>query len=178
MLVKKDVIKDFDSTEKNQFNSALEEVLRAGARKMLQVAIESEIAEFINSHSNLVDEEGKRLVARNGYLPERSLVTGLSPIHVRQPGVDDRKLAAANNGKKFTSEILPPYLRRIPSIDNLVPVLYLKGISTGDFPTALSAIPGDSVKGLSSANIVRLKSIWEDQWKEWSKRDLSGREYV
>ena len=117
--------------------SVLEEFLRTGARQMLQAAIENEVAEYVGRHTGLQDAEGHRLVVRNGHLPERELVTGIGPIKVRQPRVDDRRV-----GEKFTSQILPPFMRRVPSVDALIPCLYLKGISTGDFGEALAAILG------------------------------------
>ncbi|MCD6129961.1 MAG: transposase, partial [Deltaproteobacteria bacterium] len=110
-------------------------------------------------------------------MPERQILTGIGPISIKQPRVDDRKLKS-NEAKRFTSKILPKYMRRIPSINNLIPVLYLKGISTGDFSSALSAILGKNTKGLSPANIVRLKKQWEDEYKKWSKRDLHHKNYV
>jgi len=109
---------------------------------MLKLALENEVNEFIAKHSALVDEEGRRVVSRNGYMPERDILTGIGPIRVKQPRVDDRKLDN-HDMERFSSNILPRYLRRIPSIDNLIPALYLKGISTNDFGTALSAILGE-----------------------------------
>jgi putative transposase len=157
--------------------SALEEVIVGGARKMLKLALENEVDEFIAKHSALVDEDGKRIVSRNGYMPARDILTGVGPINITQPRIDDRKLQ--NNGMdRFTSSILPRYLRRIPSIDNLIPTLYLKGISTNDFGVALSAILGEGAQGLSAANIVRLKRCWEEDYVDWAKRDLSGKNYV
>jgi transposase-like protein len=153
-------------------------VTREGARKMLQLALENEVEEFIEKHSNLKDENGKKVVTKNGYMPERDIVTGMGPLTIIQPRIDDRNLKEHCNNDRFTSNILPRYLRRIPSIDNLIPVLYLKGISTNDFPTALSAILGDGVKGLSAANIVRLKESWQKDYIEWKSRDLSGKNYV
>ena len=158
--------------------SILEEILQEGARKLLQAAIENEVEEYIEEYTQRRDERGRRLAVRNGYLPEREILTGLGPIKIKQPRVDDRKLRKEKGTGQFTSKILPRYLRRIPSIDNLIPALYLKGISTGDFPEALSAILGKSAKGLSATNIVRLKAKWEEEYKGWSSRDLSGKEYV
>lgn len=158
--------------------SVLEQVTREGARKMLQLALENEVEEFIEKHSNLKDENGKKVVTKNGYMPERDIVTGMGPLTIIQPRIDDRNLKEHCNNDRFTSNILPRYLRRIPSIDNLIPVLYLKGISTNDFPTALSAILGDGAKGLSAANIVRLKESWQKDYIEWKSRDLSGKNYV
>jgi len=166
-------IKDKDSSR-----SVLEEIIREGARKMLKLALENEVAEFIQKHSALVDEGGRRVVSRNGYMPERDIVTGMGPLTIKQPRIDDRSLNEYCSNDRFTSNILPRYLRRIPSIDNLIPALYLKGISTNDFPTALSAILGEGVKGLSATNIVRLKESWQKNYMEWKNRDLSGKNYV
>ena len=110
---------------------------------------------------------------RNGHHRERTLVTGVGPISIRQPRVQDRRV-----DHQFTSAILPPYLRRTPSIDALIPALYLKGVSTSQFPDALSAILGDGVSGLSSPNIVRLKANWEEEYLRWQKRDLRAKHYV
>jgi putative transposase len=158
--------------------SALEEVIIKGARKMLKLALENEVDEFIAKHSVLVDEDGKRVVTRNGHLPERDILTGVGPIAVKQPRVDDRNLKSNTQDERFTSNILPRYLRRIPSIDNLIPTLYLKGISTNDFGTALSAILGEGAQGLSASNIVRLKQSWEKDYDKWRNRSLSGKKYV
>lgn len=161
------------------FASALEEVLHKGAQEMLQVAVEIEVQQYIEKHQEELDEHGHRIVVRNGYLPERELLTGMGPVKVKQPRIDDRKLRKKNEGTEgFSSRILPRYLRRIPSIDNLIPALYLKGISTNDFPQALSAILGKEADGLSATTVVRLKRQWEEQYREWAKRDLSDKEYV
>jgi transposase-like protein len=164
-------------TDEDQW-SVLEQIARDGAKRMLKIALETEIAEYIERYKNLIDENGKQVVVKNGYHTEREILTGIGPIEIKQPRVDDRKLGKYGEGERFSSKILPRYLRRIPSIDNLIPVLYLKGISSNDFPTALSAILGEGAKGLSSANIVRLKQCWESEYKEWSKRDLSEKKYV
>jgi putative transposase len=155
----------------------LEEILREGARKMLQVAIENEVEEFLSKYRER-DASGRCLAVRNGFMPERKILTGVGPLSVRQPRIDDRKLRAHRQTEPFTSRILPRYMRRIPSVDNLIPILYLKGISTGDFPQALSAILGDNAKGLSPTNIVRLKRGWEEDYTSWTKRDLSEKAYV
>jgi len=155
----------------------LEALVREGARKMLQAALEAEIEEHLTQFKHLIDEDGKRLVVRNGVMPERTVLTGAGPIPITRPRVDDRALDALGE-QRFTSRILPPFMRRAPSIDTLVPVLYLKGISTDDFPTALEAILGPQAKGLSASTVVRLKEIWTEEYGEWSKRDLSGKRYV
>jgi transposase-like protein len=153
--------------------SALDDVLREGACLMLQQAIEMEVAEYIEGHIGNRDVNGHRLVVRNGYLPERELVTGIGPVKVRQPRAYDRR-----PGKRFASRILPPFMRRVPSIDALIPCLYLKGISTGDFGEALEAILGPQAKGLSATNIVRLKGVWKQDYEAWRQRDLSEKHYV
>jgi putative transposase len=154
--------------------TALEEILREGARRMLGLAIEAEVADYIEAHRHIVEEAtGRRLVVRNGRLPGREIQTGLGPVPVSQPRVNDRR-----EGRKFTSCILPPYLRRLPSIEALIAVLYLKGVSTNDFPEALHAILGENAAGLSPTSIVRLKEAWRGEYEAWATRDLTGRRYV
>jgi len=171
--VKKDIRLAVAKQEEIEVKSVLEEVIRNGARRMLQKTIEAEVAEYIERHTHLRDDNGLRLVVRNGHLPERDLVTGYGPLQVRQPRVNDRR-----PDKRFTSRILPPFLRRVPSIDALIPCLYLKGISTGDFIEALEAILGPRVIGLSATNIVRLKEVWKQDYEAWRQRDLSDKHYA
>lgn len=140
---------------------------------MLQQAIENEVAEYLERFLGQTDEQGRRLVVRNGTLPARELVSGIGPLRIRQPRVRDRR-----EGEDFSSNILPRYMRRVASVDNLIPVLYLKGISTGDFTRALEAILGERAPGLSATNIVRLKRQWELDYQQWAKRDLSSKRYV
>jgi len=147
-------------------------LLQEGARKLLQAAIENEVMDYIQFHKDRRDEHGRRLVVRNGHLPEREIVSGIGPIKVRQPGVRHR------DGGRFSSAILRPFMRRTLSVDALIPALYLKGISTGDFTEALAAILGEKASGLSATNIVRLKAGWEADYKAWSQRDLSQKRYV
>ena len=128
--------------------------------------------DYIQLHKEHRDENGQRLVVRNGHLPEREIISGIGPIKVRQPRVRHR------DGGRFSSAILPRFMRRTPSVDALIPVLYLKGISTGDFTEALEAILGEKASGLSATNIVRLKAGWEADYKAWSQRDLSQKRYV
>jgi transposase-like protein len=140
---------------------------------MLQAALELEVDTYIEACKEARDEQGHRQVVRNGHQRPRELATGVGPIPVRQPRVNDRRA-----DHQFTSAILPRYMRRAPSIDALIPALYLKGISTSHFPEALQAILGEGVTGLSPANIVRLKQIWEAEYAAWYKRDLRGKHYV
>ena len=162
-----------------RFPAALEslhEVLRRGAQQLLAQAIEAEVAEWIDQHQHLTDQQGRRQVVRNGYLPERKIVTGIGEVAVQQPRVHDRR--PAEQREKFSSKLLPPYLRKAKSIEELIPYLYLKGISTGDFQEALSALLGSDCPGLSATTITRLKSVWEEEYQTWSSRSLEGKEYV
>lgn len=154
----------------------LEGILREGARKMLAEAIQAEVAEYVEARQNLCSEDGRQLVVRNGYLPERTIQTPLGEIPVRQPRVRDRR--EPEEREKFQSSILPPYLRKTRSLEELLPWLYLKGVSTGDFSEALQALLGPEARGLSATTIVRLKKTWEEDFKAWSKRSLAGKRYV
>lgn len=169
----KNTVVSFQDRVISESRSALDELLREGARRMLETAIHNEVAEYLEAHASLQDEGGKNLVVRNGYLPERDLVTGVGPVRVRQPRVRDTRKDC-----RFTSLILPPFMRRVPSVDALIPALYLNGISTGNFAEALEAILGPNAAGLSATNIVRLKAGWQKDYEEWSKRDLSRKRYV
>jgi putative transposase len=153
----------------------LEELARKGARQMLAQAMEAEVGEFVEKHRSMTDEEGRRSVVRNGHLPERELVTGIGPLRIRQPRVDDRVLP---HEERFSSQILPRYLRRVPSVDNLIPILYLKGVSSGDMSEALASILGPGAAGLSATNIVRLKALWEQDYQTWNARDFELKRYV
>ena len=156
----------------------LTEILRNGARQMLATAIENEVDEYIATYVHQLDDNGQRLVVRNGHMPPRSILTGLGQIEVTQPRVNDKRVDDDGQRFRFTSSILPPYLRRSKAIDELIPWLYLKGISTSDFPDALQALLGPDAGGLSATNICRMKRIWEDEWKDWSHRDLTGKRYA
>jgi putative transposase len=156
----------------------LSDILRQGAQQMLAAAIENEVTEYIGCHAGLRDDEGQRLVVRNGYLPARQIQTGLGLVEVQQPRVNDRRIDEKGQRTRFSSQILPPYLRRTKSLDELIPWLYLRGISTGDFTEALQALLGPQAQGLSATNIVRLKESWQPEWKSWSKQSLAEKVYV
>jgi putative transposase len=161
------------------FDDPLTEVLRNGARTLLAQAIEAEVAEFLGKHAELKTEDGGQRVVRHGHLPEREVMTGIGPVAVRQPRVRDRGAAAdAPERIRFTPTILPPYARRSKSLEVLLPILYLKGISTGDFEEALSALLGKEAPGLSPSTISRMKEFWTDEHNRWKRRDLSTRRYV
>jgi len=157
--------------------SPLDQLVREGARRMLQEAIDAEVEAFIDAHRHRHSEQGRRLVVKNGSLPEREILTGAGPIAVRQGRVRDNSPDPAQR-VEFTPSILPTYLRRTETIEELIPWLYLKGISTGDFGEALQALVGERAKGLSPNVIVRLKEQWGLEYDEWCKRDLSGKHYV
>ncbi len=162
---------------KSETESVLDQVLREGARKMLIHALELEVEDYINAHKHERDQNNQRKVVRNGYHAQRKIVTGVGQMQIKVPGVDDRKLKSKREDR-FTSAILPTYMRRTPSIDNLVPALYLSGVSTSAFQTALASILGEGIAGLSATNIVRLKRFWEDEFLQWEKRDLKAKEYA
>lgn len=153
-------------------------ILREGAQKLLADAIEAEVAAYIEAHKGVQDDLGHRLVVRNGHKEVRELQTGLGPVSVRQPRVDDRRIDENGRRLRFTSSILPPYLRRTRSLEALIPWLYLKGISTGDFSEALMAILGPEAPGLSASTVVRLKEVWQRDYEAWSKRSLAEKRYV
>jgi transposase-like protein len=160
------------------FTDLLTEVLRDGARALLAHAVEAEAADFIGKYAALKTEDGRQRVVRHGHLPERAVMTGIGAVAVRQPRVRDREVLADEARIKFTPSILPPYARRSKSLEVLLPILYLKGISTGDFGEALAALLGKDAPGLSASSIARLKDIWADEHKAWEKRDLSAKRYI
>jgi putative transposase len=155
----------------------LTQVLHEGAHRMLIDAIEAEVQEHLAARAHLTDGAGRRLVVRNGYLPERELQTPIGSMPVKQPRVRDKRPADGGR-EKFTSRVLPPYLRRTRSIEELIPWLYLKGISTNDFAEALAALLGPDAAGLSASTVTRLKSGWEADLRAWSQRSLEGKHYV
>ncbi len=169
----KEYVNFTDKDHVQTFENVLEEIARDGARKFLQQALENEINEYLERFSSEITEQNTKAVVRNGYLPERFIQTGIGNLSVKQPRVRDKK-----SEKKFISSILPPYLRRSPSIETVIPLMYLKGISTSDFSEVFEAILGENAKGLSPTNIVRLKESWNNEYKEWTHRDLSAKHYV
>jgi transposase-like protein len=161
------------------FDDQLTDVLRNGARALLAQAVEAEVADFLGRYADLKTSQGHRRIVRHGHLPEREVMTGIGPVAVRQPRVGDRDASAADPGRiRFTPAILPPYVRRSKSVEALLPLLYLKGISTGDFSEALAALFGKDAVGLSASTIGRLKEAWQDEHAQWQERDLSAKRYV
>jgi transposase-like protein len=167
----------FKLTQPGTFSDPLTEVLRSGARALLAQAVEAEVAAFFDSHGELRSEDGRRRLVRHGYLPEREIMTGIGPVAVRAPRVRDR-VDRGEGRLRFTSALLPPYARRTRSLEVLIPILYLKGISTGDFAEALAALLGADASGLSASTIARLKEAWAEEHARWSRRDLSAKRYV
>jgi putative transposase len=163
--------------QKGEIDDPLTEILRAGARRLIAQAIEAEFETFLASNAELVLPDGRQRVVRHGHDPVRAIQTGIGPIDVQKPKARDRG-AAAGARIRFTSNILPKWARRTKSLDALLPVLYLRGISAGDFQEALAALLGNDAPNLSPAVIARLKVEWEDEYGRWQKRDLSARRYV
>lgn len=157
--------------------SPLDELVREGARRMLQTAIDAEVSAFVSAHDDRRDDAGRRLVVRNGSLPAREILTGAGPLTVQQARVRDNS-PDPNERVTFAPSVLPAYLRRTDAIEELIPWLYLKGISTSDFGEALQALVGEQAKGLSANVVVRLKEQWSDEYNAWNRRDLSDKQYV
>lgn len=158
--------------------SPLDELVREGARQLLQRALELEVAEVLTQFDDVRDDAGRHRIVRNGHLPERTLLTGAGPLDLRQPRVRDRAGKDAPDQVRFTSAILPPYLRRSPSMDALIPWLYLKGISAADMGEALQSLVGTNAANLSAGVVLKLKEEWSCELEAWKKRDLATSEYV
>ena len=167
----------FNLSQPGTFCDPLTEVLRGGARALLAQAVEAEVAAFLGSHADRRTADGRQRVVRHGHLPEREIMTGIGPVAVRAPRVRDR-IGRGDERIRFGSAILPPYARRSKSLEALIPILYLKGVSTGDFEEALAALLGPDAGGLSAPSVVRLKDAWAEEHARWLKRDLSARRYV
>ena len=160
------------------FDDPLTEIARDGARRMLAAALRAEADAFVAQHAEDVLPDGRQRVVRHGYGPERSIQTGIGALDVRRPKVRDRAAGQDEDKIRFTSGILPKWARRSRSLDALLPVLYLRGISTGDFQEALAAILGKDAPNLSPSVISRLAGEWQQEYDRWQRRDLSARRYV
>ena len=167
----------FRLSQPRTFSDPLTEVLRNGARVLLAQAVEAEVAALLAGHADKLTDDGRQRLVRHGHLPEREIMTGIGPVAVRCPRVRDR-VGEGFERIHFSSAILPPYARRSKSIEVLIPILYLKGISTGDFEEALIALLGKDAGGLSATTVGRLKEAWSEEHARWSKRDLSAKRYV
>lgn len=161
-------------TLKTETALTLDELVQQGAKRMLEAALAAEVAAYIQRHQGERDANGHALVVRNGKSRERPLHTGAGTVKIAAPRVNDKRA-----GHKFTSAILPPYMRRTPRLEEAVPVLYLRGLSTGDFQEALAALLGEeAVRGFSATTVTRLLSVWQEERRAWQKRPLKGKEYV
>ena len=175
--MKKDTVVSIDQPETTR--DALTEVLREGAQKLIAEAVQAELEELLEQYEGQQDGQGRQRLVRNGYLPKREVQTGIGGIAVRIPRVRDRGSGQESEEIiRFRSSLVPPYLRRSKSLEELLPLLYLKGISTGDFTDALSALLGPNAPGLSAKTISRLKQQWVQDYEQWGKRDLSKKRYV
>ena len=153
-------------------------MIQAGARELLATAVLAAVSGFIAEHADLLDEDGRQRLVRHWFLPEREVMTGIGKVPVQVPRVRDRGTNEDGSKIKFRSSLVPPYLRKAKSVEELLPWLYLKGISTGDFSEALAALLGPDAEGLSASTITRLKASWWEEYETWRKRDLSGKRYV
>src|SRR5947209_16707854 len=167
----------FQLSQPGTLSDPLTEVLRSGARALLAQAVAAEVAGFLEGHADKLTDDGRQRLVRHGHLPEREIMTGIGPVAVRAPRIRDR-VGTGEERIAFSSAILPPYARRSKSLEVLIPILYLKGVSTGDFEGALAALLGKDAGGLSASTIARLKDAWSDEHVRWSKRDLSAKRYV
>jgi len=170
--MKNDNVISLERPEENE--DILTRMLRQGAQELISKAVQAELNHFLDQYQDVVDDQGRKSVVRNGYQPERKLMTGVGPVDIQVPKTRDK----SGQGIHFRSELLPPYIKRTKSIETLLPWLYLKGISTGDFSEALAALLGKDAKGLSAGTISRLKQVWSQEHDIWRKRDLSGERYV
>ena len=167
----------FQLSQPGNFADPLTEVLRKGARALLAQAVEAEVATLLSRYADETTDDGRKRLVRHGHLPEREIMTGIGPVGVRCPRVRDR-VGEGSQRIRFSSATLPPYARRSKSLEVLIPILYLKGISTGDFEEALVALLGKDAGGLSASTVGRLKEAWSEEHRRWSKRDLSAKRYV
>ena len=149
-------------------------LLRAGAQQLLCEAVVAELAEYLSQYQAEREADGRRCMVRNGYLPARTVMTGLGEVRIQVPKTRDRR----GRGRHFTSALLPPYIKRTASVEGVLPWLYLKGVSTGDMSAALAALLGEQARGLSAGTVSRLKRVWEQEYQAWCVRDLRGRRYV
>ena len=164
--------------QKDEIDDPLTEILRTGARRLITRAVEVEFDTFLALNSDLALPDGRQRVVRHGHDPVRTIQTGIGPVKVQKPKARDRSAPEAGERIRFTSSILPKWARRTKSLDALLPALYLRGISAGDFQEVLTALLGKDAPNLSPAVIARLKGEWEDEYQRWQKRDLSARRYV
>ena len=161
------------------FDEELRQMAREGARRLLQRALEVEIEEHLDRHTDLLTQEHYRAVVRNGHAPERRVLTGVGAVQIRRPRVDERKAVELDGEyQRFTSGVLPRWMRRTPSVEGVVALLYLKGISTNEFESALRAIYGEQAGSLSASTVSRLKEAWYQEYQQWRKRPVEASQYA
>ena len=158
--------------------ATLDDLAREGARRMLEVALEAEVAAYVERHRDERDERGHALVVRNGKAQARKVTCGAGTLRVEAPRVNDKRVDDNGGRRRFSSAILPPYMRRSPKVNEVLPVLYLRGLSTGDFKPALSELLGEDAAGLSSTNIARLTQVWLEEYKQFRFRSLKDRDFI
>jgi putative transposase len=156
----------------------LDELAREGARQILIKALEAEVASYVDGHARARDERDHALVTRNGHARSRKITIGAGTIDIRAPRVNDRRVNEDGQRQRFTSELLPPYMRRSPKVAEVLPILYLRGLSTGDFRPALEGLLGKDAAGLSAANITRLTAVWDEEYQLFRKRSLADKDYL
>ncbi|MEX1182355.1 MAG: IS256 family transposase [Gemmatimonadota bacterium] len=172
------VVKDGADGQAEGLSLGLDDLAREGARQMLIAALDAEVAAYLERHRGVRDDQGHALVVRNGKAQARQVTMGSGTVEITAPRVNDRRTDAEGNRQRFTSAILPPYMRRSPKVAEVLPILYLRGLSTGDFQEALKTLLGDEAAGLSPSNISKLLSGWVDEYQRFRMRDLSDRDYV
>jgi putative transposase len=172
------VVEKRDEREASEGLLPLDEIAREGARRMLIEALEAEVDDYVERYRGERDQPRRALVVRNGRGQERKLALGAGTVELKAPRVDDRRRDEQGGRRRFTSRILPPYMRRSPKVAEVLPILYLRGLSTGDFGPALEGLLGADAAGLSPTNIARLTACWEQEYGAFRQRDLAGREYV
>jgi len=164
--------------QKEEIDDPLTEILVAGAKRLITQAVEAEFEAFLSAHAHQVLPDGRRRVVRHGHDPARTIQTGIGPVEVKKPKARDRSTAERGERIRYSSAIVPQWARRTKSLDALLPALYLRGVSSGDFQEVLAALLGKDAPNLSPAVIARLKGEWEGEYQRWQKRDLSARRYV
>jgi putative transposase len=172
------VVEKQDAREAGEELLPLDEIAREGARRMLIEALKAEADDYVERHRGERDEHGRALVVRNGRAQPRKLTLGAGTVELKAPRVDDRRRDEQGGRQRFTSHLLPPYMRRSPKVAEVLPILYLRGLSTGDFRPALEGLLGEDAAGLSPTNIARLTACWEKEYTAFRQRDLAGREFV
>lgn len=172
------IVETGEGREAQEGALTLDELALEGARRMLAAALEEEVAAYIDRHQGEVDDRGHRLVVRNGKAKARKVTCGAGTLDVRAPRVNDRRIDEDGCRQRFTSSILPPYMRRSPKVAEVLPLLYLRGLSTNDFSEALPILLGEDAAGLSATNISRLTAVWEKEYRQFHNRSLAGRDYV